>query len=365
MKRVYPSYTNLQGFKLVKVNAKVMSNFEQKLLTIDKKVIDYDLSYTGEHFALIIKEGKDSRLFYCNPGEVELFEFSRFEGCRDSSPAMTKNGNEIFFASDRFRNYEIFRANVADFNQDPKYFIQYELHNMSDNLNPAVDYNGRILAYESTKRERKNQIYVLNRKTGEELLVSDPLFYCKRPRVAGDGSSVVYEAVDKGNFEIYTADLQNKFMINISDNSARDIHPDIDETANRIVFQSDRNNDIYDIYMFDFQLKKMFNLTHNIKSKDNLPSISADGQIVAFAANEKFINDCIKVIDFNLKIIFIFWDNDYIRNRPQLAKDGNSLVYYRNGELYKVDLVKTRQQYGSGELPTERQDVFQINNVRE
>ncbi|MFC1503889.1 hypothetical protein ACFL6D_00575 [Spirochaetota bacterium] len=333
-RRLYPVFKQIERFEIITINRETRPDYEKRLLHNDKKVIEISMNKDATKIAVTYIIGKFPKVFYISPVDVYMQEFSYWSGVRDETPLITSDGNTIFFVSDRYQNREIYKIDV------PKEEIDFVVDNMSHNYNPTINEDGSIIGYVTTKDRGKPLVFVLDRTTGKEVVVSMPDCSAKNPKLSSDGDYIAYSADDAyNNSEVYFASIKEKYIINISDNFKIDDSPDLSRAGKRIVFHTDRTGD-YDIFMLDRDAKEIMNLTQDKKSHDRYPMISDDGNIVVYEAGEKWLTSSIKIINIRQKKIYRLYELDEYKTKPLISKDGKNLIYASNGIYFIVDLNK-------------------------
>ena len=95
------------------------------------------------------------------------------------------------------------------------------------------------------------------------------------PVISPDGKTVAYYAKIRGNWDLYTVDIEGKNKNRLTDHPGFDGEPAWSPDGKKIVFTSDRDGD-NEIFIVDLQSLKIEQITHNSIS-DNRPVFSLDG----------------------------------------------------------------------------------------
>ncbi|MBL8995064.1 MAG: hypothetical protein JNM63_17075, partial [Spirochaetia bacterium] len=128
----------------------------------------------------------------------------------------------------------------------------------------------------------------------------------------------------------------------------------------KIVFEGDEGpvaekdkRDTMDIFVYEFKKNMIYNLTmrdsvttfqdpDSMYSDDRNPTISEDGTVIAYEIRPRWDYSSVKVVDFRTKKTYLFTDRNENKYKPQVSKDGDTLVFLINGVLQSVNLKKLR-----------------------
>lgn len=97
---------------------------------------------------------------------------------------------------------------------------------------------------------------------------------------ASTQTRIVFNSNTDGNYEIYSMNPDGTDRINISNHSAKDLHPTISKDGTLVLFHSDRDGD-NEIYVMDVDGTNVVQLTHNTIN-DQGPVFSPDGSKIAY-----------------------------------------------------------------------------------
>jgi hypothetical protein len=354
----------VQNWQTVLINAAVWKEwvennpddpgYEERLLFTQQDAEELSMNVDATEFALTFNISGTERLFYLNPGEQILQEFSYTFGFQDKMPVINHDGSKIFFVSDRFNNQEIFMAEYAKFEADRNYTVDFIVDNFSQNIKPSINQDGSKLAYQSLKEDGKWQVYVRDLMENTEVMPTSVRFNNHNPRLSADGNHLVYYVETSQTIEIWYSDLVNQVNINIMNDADINGRSDLSSDGSRIVFESSKNGR-YDVYMLDRNELIIYNMTQPrrfrdgspgvSKSEDRYVSISDDGQVLCFESEGKWDTKAAVIYDFNLNTVFTFRERSHHKISPQLSKDGNTLIYKVGDVLMRVDLNRVRELY--------------------
>ncbi len=107
------------------------------------------------------------------------------------------------------------------------------------------------------------------------------------PRIVG--RYIVFASDRRGSQDIYLYDITQQRLVDLPGLNAIDLmatHPGISETGRYIVLAGSREGRT-GIYLYDRDLRQLRNLTEGLRAEVRNPSISADGNTIAFEANAR------------------------------------------------------------------------------
>lgn len=195
-------------------------------------------------------------------------------------PTMHPNGQLVTYHSDLGFAPGI---RVYDQNKGEQGFMQIIYHpEASQSSPPTWNPSGDMLLFESTVFDREPRIYsALNNSIGDFLYVTDG----RQPDWHPSKDLVVYKYVDEisdqAGLWLMSSNGANKQRL--SDNGD-DSRPVWSSYAGTIIFMSNSRSGNWDIYSTDYETQNIQQLTTDPAS-DGLPTVSPDGQHVAFLSN--------------------------------------------------------------------------------
>ena len=344
---VNPFYSEekyFEKYKEVLVDENTHPGYKTEFIKNSKgSVMEYAVSRDGSRAAAILDIYNTHSLFVVDWKKRLMREASRSLTFFDKHPAITADGGKTFFTSPRFGNQEIWMVEWEKLLEGTSHVVDPVIFNKSENTHPAVDAQGMVIAYISTKNGFTH-LYLRNLMTGKELSPSISLHECSNPELSYQGGHLVYTSLYGNNHEIFYCDLiQNPLLnINISDHNKKDTHPAISADGRRVVFQSDRSGRD-GIYMVDMATAILYNLTYFDKKYNNRsPSISADGEVIAYQSIGKWETPCVKVMDFRRKLIFKIYTKGRPYFQPILSKDGKNLMFRDEKVVQRVALEELK-----------------------
>jgi Tol biopolymer transport system component len=105
------------------------------------------------------------------------------------------------------------------------------------------------------------------------------------PRLAGH--YLVFASDRRGSQDIYLFDTSTRSLIDLPGLNAIDMvasNPAVSENGRLIVFVGSREGRT-GVYLYDRETRQLRNLTENLRAEVRNPSITADGNMVAFQSN--------------------------------------------------------------------------------
>ncbi len=105
------------------------------------------------------------------------------------------------------------------------------------------------------------------------------------PQIVGD--YMVFISDRNGSQDVYLYDLVSRNLVDLPGlNSVDSVasHPGVSTNGRYIVFAASHGGDV-DIYRYDRQVRRLQNLTANLAAEVRNPTISGDGNTIAFESN--------------------------------------------------------------------------------
>ena len=190
-------------------------------------------------------------------------------------------------------------------------------------MSPSWSPDGSKLAYVSFQNNRSN-VYIQDRKTGKQTLVSDFDGINSAPDWSPDGKKLALVLSKDGNSEIYILHLQTKQFQRMTHNYAIDTEPRWAPDGKSIVFTSSRGGSPQ-IYRLNLSDRKISRLTFEGK-------YNARGQLTADGRNLVFVHQAVNK-DFHIAALNI--ETGLMRSltkteldeSPSIAPNGSMIVY--------------------------------------
>ena len=216
---------------------------------------------------------------------------SEIAGTRVVSPALSRDGNTVVFAStedlvseNADRNSEIFLFNGAGLRQLTHTQPGSSLARLEEgNFQPSITADGRVVAFLSNR-----DLFLLDVQTGAVTHLTDSEFAAS-PKISGDGSRVYYQ---RGS-DLVSVDLKTRTkrivaadVPRLSLTTGRAVSND----GMRLVYSAEVAANETQVFLFDARDNSVRQLTQlGSRSTDvNLqPTISGDGKRVAFATRRR------------------------------------------------------------------------------
>jgi len=201
-------------------------------------------------------------------------------------------------------------------------------------------------------------------------------------------SQILFVAYEDDNLEIYTLNVEQMEILNITVSSANDSSPTWSPDGSQIAFVSDRDNSSTsyvfedspfannDVFVMNADGSDVHNLTDGI-GNNSFPAWSPDGSQLAFISDrdrqvtgEPFSGSSVFVMNADGSDVRSLTDSDGVDWLPTWSPDGNRIAYYTfedNSMSIRIfDIGDANQiQISNGILGEEANisPVFVINNL--
>lgn len=363
----YPIQTNFRKFPEVVVSRDNTSNYNGLVTAITPariQITDASFNRDMSKGVLLSPTPKTRRMIYFDRDSNILQEFSSFK-VRVDNPTLTDKGDRIFFSSDRnFWEKKIYLVQFSNFANDPNYNVKIVVDQVADNDFPSVNNAGTRLAYQSLKEQGNWKVYVadLNERgtITNEWSPSEFFEQSYQPKLSGQGKHVLFYAQTPDGVEMRVADIEHRVVYPIWERAHLFTKMDLSADGEKIVFEGDEGpvsekdkRDTMDIFVYEFKKNMIYNLTMRdsvttfqdpdvMYSDDRNPTISEDGTVIAYEIRPRWDYSSVKVVDFRTQKTYLFSDRNENKYKPQVSKDGDTLVFLINGVLQSVNLKKLR-----------------------
>ncbi|MBI5506996.1 MAG: PD40 domain-containing protein [Deltaproteobacteria bacterium] len=223
-------------------------------------------------------------------GLVHVSQNAGTVGVNDEQANWSPDGERIVFGSDRTGDYEVFvmdadGANQTNLSNDPLDF----------NGQSCFSYDGSSIAYTDSDGSPTAEIFVMNSNgTNQSKLFAGPGYVDGDPEWSPDGARIVFETnrnvLDMHNqYDIYLMDADGSNQVNLTPGiAATDSDPAWSPDGTRIVFNSDRDGDA-ELYVVNANGSGLVQLTDNTAG-DVHASFSPDGAFVSFVSDRDAAN---------------------------------------------------------------------------
>jgi Tol biopolymer transport system component len=142
---------------------------------------------------------------------------------------------------------------------------------------------------------------------------------------AQDEYHIVFSSTRDGQEEIYVSDAGGENPHNLTQNRARDWHPDWSPDGMQIVFTSDRDGN-QELYIMNNNGTEQRNLT-NSPTNENSPAWSPDGRFVAFASDRDGAPD-LYMIEIEMQEVTRLTTDGAVKGAPAWSPDSSQIVYW-------------------------------------
>ncbi len=198
-----------------------------------------------------------------------LFNLSRDPGASDITPAVSHDGTQVAYASDRAGNFDIYYMNANGTGK-----TRYTVRTTSEQA-PALSLEDSLAYQEGTSQSSRvivtRQIISLG-------------FLTKSPSWSPGGTKIAVADDFYSNLDVWLYDLEASSVTDrytrLTSNAATDDDPAWSPDGSKIAFASDRDGN-FEIYLIDIDGTNLVRLTDH-PGADRAPAWSADGRRIAF-----------------------------------------------------------------------------------
>jgi len=179
--------------------------------------------------------GGNSEIFSIKPDGTGLLNLTE-NPLRDSGPAFSADGREVFFDRDAFGRGQLYRMDANGRNQRRVTAAD------SYETQVAASPDATHLAFAGDRESRGYDIFLLdlNRPSEGRLLVSRRS-HDGTPAFSPDGKRLAFVAMSDGNPEIYVINVDGTGLFRVTRNKQDDLEPQFSNDGRQILFSSNRS----------------------------------------------------------------------------------------------------------------------------
>lgn len=248
----------------------------------------------------------------------------------DVGPQWSPDGSKILFMTGRNGNFDVYITN-ADGTEQKNLTADYD---GSDGA-PVWSIDGHNIAF-SRKIEGKDHLFVMDSDGANLKRVTHNSANNGSAGWSPDGSKLIFQTDQDGNWEIYTISVDGE-LDQLTDDAADDIAPDWSPDGNRIVFSSNRNGKQH-IYVMNADGSSPAQIT-NSPAEDTEPAWAPDGKRIAFTSLRDG-NQEIYVMNADGSNPRRLTDDPGVDSTPKWSVDGRILFTSNRGgqaDIYVMD----------------------------
>lgn len=201
-------------------------------------------------------------------------------GTYDQEPALSEDGKNIAFVTNRDGNWEIYTMDHTGGNS------KNITNSTGDDFGPAWSHDGKFIAFES-HRDGNSELYRMRfNGRAQTRLTMDPLVDGQPSFGPGDNEIVFVKTFKNGNQEIFAITKWGYNLRNLTNSPANEGAPTVSPGGGHIAYSSNEfsTGDVMVAQYDGTALSNAVDLTSN-SSQDGRPSYSVDGTMIAFDSN--------------------------------------------------------------------------------
>jgi Tol biopolymer transport system component len=252
-----------------------------------------------------------------DPDELSkrLTDNKKLGGFYNTSPVISPQGDKIAFISDRDIYLNVYIMNAQDGKVLKKivesgWTTDFEELTV---LHPSLSWSpdNKHLALSSTTGGY-DVITIIDAETEKSYELPFKLSGIESVNWSRDGNKIAFVGQNAVQSDIYVYDFTTQKVTNVTDDIYSDTEPIWTPDGKRIIFSSDRGNDLkqtvptvdfnmythnykqLDLYSIDLESKKIDRITDWGLSDENYAAVSADGKEILFVSDRNGINNIYK-----------------------------------------------------------------------
>ncbi|RSC93109.1 TolB family protein [Tenacibaculum singaporense] len=263
----------IQNFKLVKTVTFLVLILGSIVYCQENKSSSYTIAYGS-------KESGDMEIYLTDSEGKEKFKLTNRKG-RDGYVAWSPDGKKVamYAYHDDGNTWSIHTINIDGTNRQ-------RLTHAKDkwDSSPAWSTNGKKIAfareYANEKGAWQEEIWLMNSDGSKQTQIK---YLEGGGAVFTQDGKLLYHSKKK-SYEICIADLDGSNIVWLTNNDAKELHPDISPNGKQVAFMSDRDGN-FEIYVMNIDGSNQKRLTNN-NHEDWNPSWSSDGSKIIFQSSE-------------------------------------------------------------------------------
>ncbi len=190
-------------------------------------------------------------------------------------------------------------------------------------MSPSWSPNGRELAYVSFQNGRSN-VYIQDRRSGEQTLVSDYPGINSAPDWSPDGSKLALVLSKDGNPEIYILHIKTRQLQRMTHDFSIDTEPRWSPDGKSLIFTSNRGGSpqIYRMNLHDRQVSRLtFEGRYNARGQ-----LTPDGEHLVFVHQSENKEFHIAAMHLKSRVMRSLTKTE-LDESPSIAPNGSMIVY--------------------------------------
>lgn len=234
--------------------------------------------FSGRVVFVSNRRGQDG-LYEVDPNTLETRVLEEGNGATNY-PAVSPRGDLLAFNLTRGGKTAIYLAKLPS-------GAAYRLTEPGVKVMPAFSPDGTKLVFvnETKSKEIPRSLWEVNASTGQETQLAKPMHWYSEPRFLPDGT-LVCTAYLHGKDQIILLDPKTGAETNLTDSKSESTRPAVSPDGKKIAFVSDRHGNP-DIYTMSLDGSDVHRLTLGNKVDNRDPGWSPDGRHLVFSSNRE------------------------------------------------------------------------------
>jgi Tol biopolymer transport system component len=357
----FPLETNVVKFPVTLVSRKTFSNYSSLVSPLFFNTMEVERANFSKDMgkAVLVCPSPIDRhgtLVYFDRDSGTLQAFNKIE-VPVNWAVISEKGDRVFFAATpREGERRIYAAIFSNFAVDPVHQMKLVVDRVARADWPSITPSGNRFAYQSDHKGH-TKVFVCDLgddgRSTNEFEIGGSFGNSYRPKLSATGTRALYLQHVPDGYQLVYADLKARICYPVWGKMRLSGSLDMTADGERVIFESGEGN-AGDIYLVDWKKNSIWNLSKRdlnqygdpdaIFAEDTEGTMSDDGTVIVWQSRPRWDVDGIKIVDFRSKRTFLLSERGENKTKPVVARDGDSVVFMRDGrQPTVVDLKRLRE----------------------